>query len=81
MNHTRELTVFVSTRRAGSPLQQLTEDVEATLRRTDSPDAGELNPESLLQRLRDALSGFEGTLPNLTLAVNTLINTLTHSRV
>ena len=70
-----------SARQAGAPLQQLTQDVEAALRRIESPDAGELNPESLLQRLRDALSGFEANHPDLTVAINNLINALTGSGV
>jgi hypothetical protein len=70
-----------SARKPGAPLHQLSQDVEAAVRRIESPDAGELNPDSLVGRLRDALSGFEGTHPALAGVVNNVINTLTASGV
>jgi hypothetical protein len=59
----------------------LKKDIDKTLRQLDHSDTGELDHESLGQRLSESLNYFSAAHPNLAAVINNILNTLSGSGV
>jgi hypothetical protein len=59
----------------------LKKDIDKTLRQLDHSDTGELDHESLGQRLSESLNYFSAAHPNLAAVINSILNTLSGSGV
>ena len=59
----------------------LKKDIDKTLRQLEHPDMGELDHESLGQRLSESLNYFSAAHPNLAAVINNILNTLSGSGV
>jgi hypothetical protein len=59
----------------------LKKDIDKTLRQLEHSDTGELDHESLGQRLSESLNYFSAAHPNLAAVINNILNTLSGSGV
>jgi chromosome segregation ATPase len=62
-------------------LEILKKDVDRALRQLEHSETGELDHESLRDRLRESIDYFEVTHPTLTAVINNILNTLAGSGV
>ena len=62
-------------------LIDLKKDIDETVRQLERPDTGELDHESLGQRLSESLNYFSAAHPNLAAVINNILNTLSGSGV
>jgi len=59
----------------------LKKDIDKTLRQLEQSDTGELDHESLGQKLSESLNYFSAAHPNLAAVINNILNTLSGSGV